>query len=41
MRHHLLFAAVAALAMASTAHAGPKLIKRVDPVYPIEAARNG
>ena len=41
MRHHLLFAAVAALATASTAQAGPKLIKRVDPVYPIEAARNG
>ena len=43
MRHPVLFAATAALALVftSAAHADPKPIKRVDPVYPVEAARAG
>lgn len=43
MRHPLLIAAAAALAMAFTAHANAELkpIKRVEPVYPPEAARSG
>jgi protein TonB len=42
MRHPVLFAATAALALAFTsAHAEPKPIKRVEPIYPAEAVRAG
>lgn len=43
MRHPILIAAATALAMAFTAHANAELkpVKRVDPVYPPEAARSG
>lgn len=43
MRHPVLFAVAAALAFAASApaHAELKPIKRVDPVYPPEAARAG
>jgi protein TonB len=43
MRHPVLFAAVTALALAlaPSAHAEIKPIKRVEPVYPPEAVRAG
>jgi protein TonB len=43
MRHPFLIAAAATLAMAFAAHANAELkpLKRVDPVYPPEAARAG
>jgi protein TonB len=43
MRHPILFSAAAAMALllAEPAHAELKQIKRVEPVYPAEAARAG
>ena len=41
MRHSILLAAAAMLAFAAPAHAELKPIKRVEPVYPPEAARAG